>query len=651
MERSFVWRSIASEAAPERPLRGLDRVWDVAAGVAQRARTRTGPYLRRAEHIASRGSELRALTDEVLREHALEMRTVFRRGRAVAEDIDRAVAIVRESARRALGLEAYPVQLAGALAMHDGAIAELATGEGKTLVAVIPAVLRGWRGRGCHVVTVNDYLARRDMQWMAPVYERCGVTVSAITGEDNAESRRVAYAADVTYTTNKEVAADFLRDQLELARVPDRTEILLTDVRGGHDPRAPRLLQRGLEAAIVDEADAVLIDEAVTPLIISGREGGADLCDAARDADRIARTLTLGAEFRIDRTHREVRLTARGRARVHGMAQGLGPIWSGRRRAEEFVEQALVAHHLHRRESNYIVREGRVVIIDEFTGRLMPDRTWRAGLHQAIEAKEGLEIQPPKDTHARVSFQRLFRSYRSLCGMSGTAWDARGEFWSTYRAPVVRIPTHRPIRRELEPTRVASTSEARWDAIADEAASRSRAGRPVLVGTRTVEASEHLSAMLAARGVEHAVLNAVRHEQEAEIVAEAGRSGRVTIATNMAGRGTDIRLDAAAAAAGGLHVIVSEPHESRRIDRQLIGRAGRQGDPGSGRLFVSLEDEVLDRHARHLVRISRGLRVPTGQVVRWAQVRAESLAATKRRGVARADEWLDRGLGFAGKRL
>ena len=653
-QRVSVWRTFATEASVEPPLKGLDRAWHAVAGSLRRWRTRSDQYLREAQLVIDRHERVRDLHASAFAAHISELRADFRRGRVDRARLHEALACVREAGCRALGLEAYPVQIAGALALSDGLVAELATGEGKTLVASLAATVRGWRGRGCHVITVNDYLASRDAKWMLPLYELCHVSVGVVVGTDEPANRRAAYAADVTYSTNKEVAADFLRDRLTLAVLQDRSDLLLDDI-SSRPNRGPMLLQRGLESAIVDEADAVLVDEAVTPLIISGRERNDDLRETSLEADRIARELEADQDFRIESAHREIRLTRRGRDRIKDTATGLDGVWSGDRRAEELVVQSLTAHHLHHSETHYVVRENRVVIVDEFTGRLMPDRTWRAGLHQAIEAKEGLEVQPPKDTYARISFQRFFGGYRTLAGMSGTAWEARGELWARYRVPVVRIPTHRPVQREIRAVVTQANSADRDEAVIDEAVRESNAGRPVLIGTRTIEASERLSAILHERAVPHEVLNAVRYEEEAAIISRAGAPGWVTIATNMAGRGTDIKLDPRAAEAGGLHVIVCEPHEASRIDRQLFGRAGRQGDPGSARLYVAMDDELLRRYSplatAMLSRSDGAWRARLGPLlVRWAQRRAQAIAVVRRRDVARTDDWLDRGLGFTGQR-
>jgi preprotein translocase subunit SecA len=596
------------------------------------------------------------LSEAKLRERAAELRELFRLGRERAEDLVSAYALVCEVAGRELGEVPFQCQVAGALGLHEGRVVEMATGEGKTLAATMPATVAGWRGKGCHVVTTNDYLAARDTEWMGPVYRFCGLRVANVEQGMLPPDRRAAYDADITYCTNKEVTADFLRDRLAAGRLRSPGSALLAEITGG--PAAGLVMRRGLQCAVVDEADSILIDEAVTPLIISSDAPNPDQAEAFVQAAGMASELEPGRHYRVNRRYREVGLTRAGLARVAAAGAQLGGIWGGMRRSEELVVQALTARELYGRGEQYVVEDGKVVIVDEFTGRLMPDRTWRHGLHQAVEAKEGLEVNLPKDVHARISFQRFFRLYRSLAGMTGTAAESWLELWRVYHMPVVVIPTNRPCVRRRLPQRVFATAQARWAAVTDEIRREHELGRPVLVGTRSVAASEHLSRLLRAEGIAHNVLNATRHAEEARIVAEAGGAGRVTVATNMAGRGTDIKLGRGVAGAGGLHVIATERHEAGRIDRQLFGRSGRQGDPGSARAIVSLEDELVRRYAPHLSGSLRTRYAGTAQEVSGvatralfghAQRRAERLAGRRRQAVLRTDDWLDEFLGFAGR--
>jgi preprotein translocase subunit SecA len=649
--------------------KNLDAAWNSALGWADRLRRRRATCLHRAERVERLEPEIKDLSDARLREQALALRDRFRRRRETAADLERAFAVIREVAVRKLGERPFRVQIAGAFAMEAGCIAEMATGEGKTLTATLPATVAGWRGRGCHVITVNDYLAKRDAEWMNRIYEFCGLHVAHIVQEMEPPDRRAAYHADITYCTNKEVTADFLRDRLALGRLRGLPQALLMKIARGQGAGTDRLVQRGLHYAIIDEADSVLIDEAVTPLIISGDAPNEEQVEAFQQAAELAAGLEERRDYRVDVRHREITFTRAGKDRLAALAEPIGGIWAGARRREELVNQALTARQFYLLDKQYVVSEeeaeddedeggAKVVIVDEFTGRLMPDRTWRDGLHQAIEAKEGLTVNPPKDTYARVSFQRFFRMYRTLSGMTGTAAEAWKEFWQIYRRPVVVIPTNRPCIRTLEPDRVYATEDAKWAAIVAEIERVHATGRPVLVGTRSVRASEHLGRLLERNGLDHQVLNAVRHAEEAQIIAAAGQEGKVTVATNMAGRGVNIRLGAGIVEKGGLHVIASERHESGRIDRQLFGRAARQGEPGSGVAIVSLEDELV---ARHAARRSQLLRRRYGRtdadISSWitrkafnvAQRRAERLALRQRKGVLRTDDWLDEYLGFAGK--
>lgn len=655
---STTWRVLGRRTPGKDLPKGLDAAWHAAGGVAGRLVPRRRQFLHRAARIVVMQKEFAGQTDARLRDAARGFRERFRRGRDTPEDLEQGFALVREVAVRQIGERPFPVQVAGALALEASCIVEMATGEGKTLAATMPAVVAGWRGRGCHVITVNDYLAGRDAEWMGPIYRFCGLSVAHVEQGMPPPERQRAYQADITYLTNKEVTADFLRDRLALGRARSLASVLLTKIVEGRGTGTDRLLQRGLEFAIVDEADSVLIDEAVTPLIISGDAPNPEQTEAFQQAVTLAEQLEPSRHYRTSERYREVDLTATGKARLADLTGSLGGLWRGTRRAEELAVQALTAREFYLRDKQYVIQDDKVVIVDEFTGRLMPDRTWRDGLHQAIEAKEELTVNLPKDTYARISFQRFFRMYRKLSGMTGTAVEARREFWQIYNLPVVVIPTNRPCIRKVFPDRVFATETSKWEAIVEEIRRIHQTGRPLLVGTRSVRASEHLSQMLAGEGLDHQVLNAVRHAEEAQIVAGAGQAGRITVATNMAGRGTDIKLGAGIAELGGLQVIATERHEAGRIDRQLFGRCARQGDPGSAQAFVSLEDELPRRHAPHFGaalrrrygrtdrEISSGF---TRRVFDAGQRRAERLALRQRKGVLRTDGWLDEYLGFAGK--
>jgi preprotein translocase subunit SecA len=415
-------------------------------------------------------------------------------------------------------------------------------------------------------------------------------------------------------------------------------------------------VMRGLETAIIDEADSLLVDEAVTPLIISTEVPNAEQDEAFEQAAKIASRMEPDEHYKVNRRYRDTDLTRSGKLRTAELCEGLPGIWQSPRMRDELIVQALTARELFLKGHQYVVQDEKVVIVDESTGRLMPDRSWRHGLHQAVEAKEKLEVSPAKDTMARVSFQRFFRMYRQLSGMTGTAWEARRELWQVFKLPTVRIPTHRPCIRIQHGDRVFGSSELRWAAVVEDIKRIHKSGRPVLVGTRSVEASEKLSSMLNALALKHEVLNAVRHEEEASIVEQAGQPNRITVATNMAGRGTDIKLGPGIAEAGGLHVISTERNESGRIDRQLYGRAGRQGDPGSAIAFVSLEDELVRKYlpgaSRRAARRARDREVSNSRMNRLfhrAQERSQHLARRQRKSVLKSDDWMEENLGFAGR--
>jgi preprotein translocase subunit SecA len=536
-------------------------------------------------------------------------------------------------------------------------VAEMETGEGKTLTATLPACTLALGGVPVHIITVNDYLARRDADWMEPIYKALGLTVGTIIHGMDPNARRDAYGCDVTYCTNKEVAFDYLRDRIVLWDRPSQIRLQLERLYG-ENSRANRLTMRGLRFAIVDEADSVLVDEARTPLIISSEIGGFYDSGVYQQALAMAKGLRQGKDFSIS-SERTVELNNCGKKRI------TDDVWPDQdqplnyAQRQELVRQALVAMHLFDRDKHYLVKDGKIQIIDEYTGRLMADRSWEHGLHQLIEVKEGCDITQRKETLARISYQRFFRRYLRLAGMTGTAREVAGELWSIYRLRVVTIPTNRPMRRRFLPERVYGSVDRKWKTIVKTIAETNEKGRPVLVGTRSVEASEHLDRLLEDAGLSHSVLNARQDKEEAEIIARAGEHGRITVATNMAGRGTDIKLAPGVAEEGGLHVIATERHDTRRIDRQLFGRCGRQGDPGSAEAIISLEDELIDVYGGKLLRwlAAALLRFPGGSVGRMlgkflfyhAQRKAERLHARMRHDLLKMDEQISDSLAFSGR--
>ena len=643
---------------PEKLLKGLDAMVHGGIGRFRRRGSSFTKIRQDAEKVDAMASEWSDLNDHKLHESLLEFREEFRRGGKRADAVLLpALAAVREASERQLGLRPFTVQLMGALALNEGYLAEMATGEGKTLTAGIAAVLAGWTKRPVHVITVNDYLVKRDPKWLGQLYKFCGVKVGFVTGEMSPEERRQGYDCDVTYATSKEVLADFLRDRLQLGPVQEPARQLILRMLRPHTQAQRNVVMRGLHTAIVDEADSVLIDEAVTPLIISAPRENEALKNVVRIADKIAQPLKLGDHYKVNLQYREAELNSEGKRLIEENCSQLPGFWKSVERREELVRQALVAREFYHLGKQYIVDSGKIVIVDEFTGRPMPNRSWRQGMHQAIEAKENLEITDPTETIARLSHQRFFRFYSKLSGMTGTAREAAPEFWQIYKLPVISIPPNRPCIRVTYPDRIFAREEDKWRAIVEEILAQHATGRPILVGTRSVFASENLARRLRDKGISFRLLNAVHHEEEAGIIATAGEPDRITIATNMAGRGTDIKLGRGIADIGGLHVIATERHESGRVDRQLFGRSARQGDPGSAIAFVSADDELIKRHLKRVSKsvLQAGVRggdLGRKSLSKWAfkaaQDRAQNAAFKQRKAVLRMDTWMEEALGFTG---
>jgi preprotein translocase subunit SecA len=554
-------------------------------------------HLRTAAFIGELEPELKALSDVELRERAGSLRERARDGVALDDLLVESFALTREASVRTLGMRHFDVQLVGGIVLHQGKISEMKTGEGKTLVASLPLVLNSLLGRGSHLVTVNDYLARRDAGWMGPLYHALGLSTGVVVGdpqlpdgsfvydpehEDETHpdprlqhlrpaGRAEAYGCDITYGTNAQFGFDYLRDNM----AKDFNQRVQGDLYFG----------------IVDEVDSILIDEARTPHIISGpaQESTEKYVEYARYASRLEKDV----DYIVEEKYKSASLTEEGIAKMQRMA-GIRNIYDLEHVIEAHqINQALKARALFHRDTHYLVRNGEAIIIDEFTGRTMPGRRWSDGLHQAVEAKEGLKVQQETKTLATITLQNYFRLYEKLAGMTGTAFTEAEEFHKIYGLDVVEIPTHRPMRRLDSPDVIYKTEQSKFSAVIDEVVEMHKQGRPVLVGTVSVEKSERLARLLEKRGIPHNVLNAKQHEREAAIVSEAGAPGAVTIATNMAGRGTDIVLGDGVTEVGGLHIVGTERHESRRIDNQLRGRAGRQGDPGSSRFYISLEDDLM----------------------------------------------------------
>ena len=566
------------------------------------------------DKVESYRDEMKALSDEELRGKTKEYKERLEKGETLDDLLPEAYATVREAASRVLGMEHYRVQIIGGIILHQGRIAEMKTGEGKTLVSTLPAYLNALEGKGVYIVTVNDYLAKRDSEWMGKVHEFLGLTVGVVLNDMSNDERRDAYNCDITYITNNELGFDYLRDNMVIYK--------------------EQLVQRGLHYAIIDEVDSVLIDEARTPLIISGQSGKSTKLYEA--CDILAQQLTRGedvpeyskmdaimgieqeetGDFIVNEKDKLVNLTQQGVEKVEKFFHIDNLADPEKLEIQHNVILALRAHYLMFRDQDYVVKEDQVMIVDEFTGRIMPGRRYSDGLHQAIEAKEHVKVKRESKTLATITFQNFFNKFEKKAGMTGTALTEEKEFRDIYGMDVIEIPTNRPIARIDHQDAVYKTKKEKFKAVVEEVKEAHEKGQPVLVGTITIETSELISGMLKREGIPHTVLNAKFHEQEAEIVAQAGQHGAVTIATNMAGRGTDIKLDEDAREAGGLKIIGTERHESRRIDNQLRGRAGRQGDPGESQFFISLEDDLMRLFgSERLMSVFNALGVPEGEQI------------------------------------
>ena len=581
------------------------------------------------EKIEALRPKMQSLSDAELRALTLDYKKRYAAGETLDDLLPEAYATVREAAKRVLDMEHYRVQLIGGIILHQGRIAEMKTGEGKTLVATLPAYLNALTGRGVHIVTVNDYLANRDAEWMGQIHEFLGLTVGVVLNSMKPEERRAAYNCDITYVTNNELGFDYLRDNMVIYK--------------------EQLVLRDLAYAIIDEVDSVLIDEARTPLIISGQSGKStklyEVCDVlarqlkrGEDMEDLSKMdAIMGIEreetgdFIVNEKDKFVTLTAQGVAKVEKFFQIDNLADSENVEIQNNVILALRAHNLMFRDQDYVVKDDEVLIVDEFTGRIMPGRRYSDGLHQAIEAKEHVKVKRESKTLATITFQNFFNKFEKKCGMTGTALTEEKEFRDIYGMDVIEIPTNKPIARIDLQDAVYKTKKEKLHAICDEIEAAHRTGQPILVGTITIEASEELSKLLTKRGIEHKVLNAKFHELEAAIVAEAGIHGAVTIATNMAGRGTDIKLDEQSRLAGGLKIIGTERHESRRIDNQLRGRSGRQGDPGESRFFISLEDDLMRLFGSdRLMNVFNTLGVPENEQIEHSMLTSAIEKAQKR---------------------
>jgi preprotein translocase subunit SecA len=589
--QSSVYRNIPGRLGP----RWLNHLRALLATPSRRRRARAALQIDKVRYWES---ELSRLSDADIKQRGQQLRGRARGGESLGRLLPEVFGLVCVAAVRTVKLRPYDVQIAGGVVLHEGALAELATGEGKTLVATMPVALNALVGKGVHVTTVNDYLARRDAEWTGQIYGALGLTTGVLQMQMPDPDRAKAYRSDITYGTASEFGFDFLRDRLKVSGDKGQAAPFWAPwtVNGQYNQPLDPKVQRPHHFALVDEADNIFIDEARTPLIISAptRPASEEEQVVYHWADRLALQMRRDQHFTLDEKKQKIELTEEGKHLVRYSNPPVGPHSHAMDKLHEHVERALHAHYRFRRDQHYMIEKDKVVIIDEFTGRRMPDRHWREGLHQAVEAKEKVPVNKAADHAAQITFQSYFKLYKKLAGMTGTAAQNWLEIRRVYKIWVVCVPTNRPVIRETLADRVFPTEDAKFDAVVADVARMRELGRPVLIGTRSVEKSEALSQRLKAAGIDHQVLNARQHEQEAKVVEHAGECGKVTIATNMAGRGTDIKLGPGVSDAGGLHVLGTERHEARRIDRQLAGRSGRQGDPGSSQFYLSLEDELLE---------------------------------------------------------
>lgn len=604
------------------------------------------------------GCKLKGLSENVMDSQIAQLRSDLVRTGLKEDLIALSFAVIRELSDRTLGKRHFDVQLFGGWVMMDGQVAEMDTGQGKTLTAALASCTAALAGIPVHIITSNDYLASRDAELLKPLYDRLELSVGSVVQGMEPDDRRNTYACDIVHTTNKQIAFDYLRDRMEIGNDMGPLSFQFRQIYREQQASSENLLMRGLCFAIVDEADSVLIDEARTPLIISKTQSNIEQKETYREAVFFADALQRQTDFLLDLRAREITLTDQGISRLTELVDPLSGIWAGRRRREFLVVQALNARYFYQRDKHYIVHEGKIQIIDEQTGRLMDDRSWEQGLHQMIEIREGCEVTGQREPLARISYQRFFRRYLKLAGMSGTVKETAGELWSVYRLRVVKIPTHQPSQRRILPERLYITADEKWQALMRRVRMLNNIGRPILIGTLSVAESEYVSSLLTGKGIDHRVLNARQDQDEAEIVGQAGQRERVTVATNMAGRGTDIQLGPGVERLAGLHVIATQRNDSRRVDRQLYGRCGRQGDPGSTEAFLSLEDKSMALYyTRAMLQVLARIGRKNKPLPHWIsklvlalpQKRTERLHRNLRGRTSKLDEQLAKTLAFTGR--
>nr|WP_320190176.1 preprotein translocase subunit SecA [uncultured Desulfobacter sp.] len=636
---------------------GINAWFSSLEGYFTSRKSKYGSFSWIADAVKAVQPQMQNLNDQEILKTVQKIKLLLKKQSFSREAVAQAFALVREMSGRHLGMSHHDVQLVGGYVLLNGMVAEMETGEGKTLVATLPACTMALAGIPVHVITVNDYLAQRDAAWMTPVYKALGLSVGIVIHGMDPAARRAAYRCDVTYCCNKEVAFDYLRDRVILWDRPSQLRLKIERLCGGS--RDLQVVMQGLHFAIVDEADSVLVDEARTPLILSSQAEGFYEPAVYRHAMAVAETLVSGRDFILSKERHTVELTRAGKSKVFladwdSLASGLNE-----KQQAHLVRQGISALYLFKPDKQYLVKDGKVQIIDEYTGRLMADRSWEMGLHQLIEIKEKCEMTSPKKTLARISYQRFFRRYIGMAGMTGTAREVAKELWSVYRMPVVKLATNRPVQRRHIRDRIYESEAKKWEAVVKTVSNLHAKGRPVLIGTRSVQASERLSRFLVDAGLPHKVLNARQDQEEAEIISKAGKTGQITVATNMAGRGTDIQLAPEVIEIGGLHVIGTERHESARIDRQLFGRCARQGEPGSCQNILSIDDELVQVYVGRIIRWMAMLVIRLkiiffsnrvgNMIFNMGQQAAERRHLRVRRQLLKMDEQIGESLSFTGR--
>lgn len=641
MSRLFRKYQPLVKAKQRDPVFGLDSVLKTVSRLTHSVSKKESYLLQQAQKVNHLSQTLSLLTDDELTLALQQYQSGFKQKRRNCDEIFliNALAHIVEACDRALHIRPFDVQIMGALALYQNYVIEMKPGEGKTITAGLAAILKGWRGLPCHVVTTNDYLAARDVKTLKPLFERCNVTVGAIVSDIQATQRKAIYRNDVVYATSKELLADFLRDQIHLNGELDSHQLLINEFNQVGS-RSKNTTMRGLHSVIIDEADSVLSDEAVTPLIISVEGQNHLLKEAVQITKLIIDKLQPTVHYTLNPRYRDIALNALGKALIEELATELPSIWQIALWRDELIQQALIAREFFIKEHHYTIIDGKLVIVDEKTGRLMHGRTWRYGLQQAIEAKENIELSNPSETQASLSFQHFFRLYATVSGMSGTLHGLKNEFWHIYGVHILTIPPRFPSKLTLLPEVIYPSNQDKWSAVVAKIQQFSEKGLPVLVGTRSIQDSEELAEKIRGLGFSCSVLNALYHEQEAQIIAQAGQPYAITIATNMAGRGTDILVNEQMNNAGGLHVISTELYESRRIDWQLYGRSGRQGQQGQAICLLSLEDELLMTYCPDYIRakLAKVISTPIGQklslfIYRHIQKKAERIAFISRKNM------------------